>query len=401
MSFGSRTAAGAIWSSAGLNRCTGLSAETPDGAFYVFASCTGLIGAEWSGGRLATDVLVADFLLAAAGVAVVPGSAFLASPYIRLSYAASDEPACRSPAADRGRVRIPDPALLAMTADLRSLIAAGTLVRAMAVHSPLSALLAAEAGFEALWASGFELSALYGVADSSLLTMTQHLDMVRAIVERTPTPVVADVDTGYGNAVNVHRTVRLYERAGASAVVLEDKTFPKTTSLMNGARQDLVRMEEFVGKISAALDARSDARLLIIGRTEALIAGLGTDEALRRAEACATAGADLIMVHSKASTPEQFEAVAAAWKRPQKLVVVPTAFPTMTTARIGRWPSIGMVIYGNHAIRASSAAMRRVFHRIADAGGAAGVDAELATVQEMFELQNTAEVESIERRFVK
>src|SRR4051794_38979989 len=125
-------------------------------------------------------------------------------------------------------------------AGLRTHLANRTLIRAMAAHSPLSAALAAEAGFEAIWASGFELSALYGVADSSLLTMTQHLDMTRAIAERVSLPIVADIDTGYGNAVNVHRTVQLYEQAGASAVVLEDKTFPKTTSLLEGARQDLV-----------------------------------------------------------------------------------------------------------------------------------------------------------------
>src|ERR1700676_5372562 len=117
---------------------------------------------------------------------------------------------------------------------LRDRMAAAGLVQVMAAHSPLSALLAEEAGFDGLWASGFELSALYGLPDVSLLSMTQHLDMVRAIVERCALPIVADIDTGFGNALNVIHAVRDYERAGAAAVVIEDKTFPKVTSLVAG-----------------------------------------------------------------------------------------------------------------------------------------------------------------------
>src|SRR4051794_10828936 len=98
--------------------------------------------------------------------------------------------------------------------------------RAMAAHSPLSAVLAEEAGFDAIWASGFELAALYGLPDVSLISMAEHLAMVRAIAGRCVLPIVADVDTGFGNAINVLHTVREYERAGAAAVVIEDKQFP-------------------------------------------------------------------------------------------------------------------------------------------------------------------------------
>src|SRR3954464_15497502 len=101
---------------------------------------------------------------------------------------------------------------------LRSHLQARRLIRAMAAHSPLSAILAEEAGFDAIWASGFELSALYGVPDVSLLSMTQHLDTTRAMAERCALPVIADVDTGYGNAINVMHTVRQYAAAGAAAV---------------------------------------------------------------------------------------------------------------------------------------------------------------------------------------
>ena len=185
---------------------------------------------------------------------------------------------------------------------LREQMARAGLVRIMATHSPLSARLAEQAGFDGLWASGFELSALYGLADVSLISMTQHLDMVRAIAEQSRLPLVADLDTGFGNAINVIHAVAQYERAGAAAVVIEDKTFPKVTSLAADARQELLRIAEFQGKVEAAVAARRDPDFL--ARTEALIAGLGEAEALKRAAAYAEAGADLILVHSKQNTPD-------------------------------------------------------------------------------------------------
>lgn len=158
---------------------------------------------------------------------------------------------------------------------LRARMAETDLVHIMAAHSPFSAILAEEAGFDGLWGSGLELSALYGLPDMSLISMTQHLDMLRAIAGRTRLPIVADIDTGYGNAINVIHAITEYERAGASAVVIEDKTFPKVTSLVADGRQHLLRVEEFQGKIEAAIKARSDPDFLVIARTEALIAGLG------------------------------------------------------------------------------------------------------------------------------
>src|SRR5580693_3986856 len=138
---------------------------------------------------------------------------------------------------------------------LKDKLASGDLITLMSAHNPLSARLAEEAGFDGIWASGFELSAAYGVPDASLLSFTQHLDMTRAIVEQTTIPVVADIDTGYGNAINVSHVVARYAEAGAAAVVMEDKLFPKDTSLLAGGRQELVRIAEFQGKIEAAREA--------------------------------------------------------------------------------------------------------------------------------------------------
>jgi phosphoenolpyruvate phosphomutase len=284
---------------------------------------------------------------------------------------------------------------------LRETLARAGLVEAMAAHSPLSAMLAAEAGFDAIWASGFELSALYGVPDVSVVSMTQHLDMTRAMVDRGGLPVVADIDTGFGNAINVLYAVEQYERAGAAAIVMEDKSFPKVTSLIAGGRQEMVRIEEFQGKIEAARVARRDPSFVIVARTEALIAGLGQDEALKRARAYEAAGADMILVHSKQKTPDEIEAFARAWDGKVPLALVPTAYPQMTVARVRALGKVGLLIWGNHAIRASVGAMRETFARIRRDGGIHGVEASIATVDDVFDLQGMGRVKDDEKRFLR
>jgi phosphoenolpyruvate phosphomutase len=284
---------------------------------------------------------------------------------------------------------------------LKDKMAGSGLVHIMAAHSPLSARLAEEAGFDGIWASGFELSALYGLADVSLLSMTQHLDMMRAMAEQMELPIVADIDTGFGNAINVIYAVRQYERAGASAVVIEDKSFPKVTSLVADGRQDLLRIEEFQGKIEAACRTRTDPDFLVIARDEALIAGLGQDEALKRASAYEEAGADMILIHSKQKTPEEVERFVGAWKGKVPIVIVPTAYPEMTADRIRALGKIKMVIYGNHAVRAAVTAMKGVFAAILRDGGIQNVNKDIVAVEEIFRLQGMDQVRINERLFLR
>ena len=275
------------------------------------------------------------------------------------------------------------------------------LVQVMAAHSPLSARLVEETGFDGIWASGFEFSALYALPDMSIVTMTQHLDMVRAMAERTTLPIVVDLDTGFGNAINVSDAVPRYERAGVAAVVLEDKTFPKVSSLVAEGRQELLRIEEFQGKVEAALAARRDPDLMVIARTEALIAGAGEAEALSRAAAYEAAGADMVLVHSKQKTPAEIESFVRAWQGKAPLVLVPTSYPELTVPRIKALGKVGMVIWGNHAIRAAVAAMRRVFARIRADQGIHTVEGEIAPVTEIFRLQGMDEVKALEARFLR
>jgi phosphonopyruvate hydrolase len=284
---------------------------------------------------------------------------------------------------------------------LRDKMADSGLVHIMAAHSPLSARLAEEAGFDGIWASGFELSALYGLADVSLVSMTQHIEMMRAMADRVDLPIVADIDTGFGNAINVIHAVQQYERAGASAVVIEDKSFPKVTSLVADGRQDLLRIEEFQGKIEAACQTRDDAAFLVIARDEALIAGLGQHEALKRAAAYEEAGADMILIHSKQKTPDEVESFVRAWKGRVPIVIVPTAYPEMTADRIRALEKIKMVIYGNHAVRAAVTAMKDVFSAILKDGGIQNVDKKIVSVEEIFRLQDMDQVKVNEKRYLR
>ena len=165
--------------------------------------------------------------------------------------------------------------------------------------------------------------------------MSIHLEIMHAMVEVQAGPVIADLDTGFGNAVNVAYIVPRYAAAGVAAVVIEDKTFPKDSSLRPGGRQELVSIPEFQDKIEAA---KATGSVLVIARTEALIAGLGQDEALRRGIACAEAGAELVLIHSKQKTPDKILSFCHAWAGPAPLVLVPTSYPQLPLGS-GRSPA--------------------------------------------------------------
>ncbi len=187
---------------------------------------------------------------------------------------------------------------------LRRLLDGPELVRAVGAHNGLTALLAARAGFEAIWASGFEISASHALPDASLLSMTQLLDAAEAMDMACPVPVIADCDTGFGGPRNVEHTVLSYERRGIAGICIEDKMFPKLNSFAAVAH-DLVPVPDFVAKVKAGKAAQKSEDFILIARTEALVAGLDLEEAVNRARAYAEAGADAVLVHSKSREPLQ------------------------------------------------------------------------------------------------
>src|SRR5712692_4982636 len=276
-----------------------------------------------------------------------------------------------------------------MSESRRLLLRGPGIVLAAGAHDALSAKLAEQAGFDATWASGFGISAVQAVPDANILTLTETLDAVRRIVDAVGIPVIADCDNGYGNAINVMRTAGEVERAGAAGICIEDNEFPKRCSFYAGVRRDLVPMEEHARKVEAATAARRDPGFLVIARTEALIAGLGQEEALRRARAYAEAGADAVLIHSKASDFHELHTFAAAWDRPVPLVAVPTTYPTVSAAELA--------VAG---FRMAIVAMREVLGEMRRSGTAASVEERIAPLEEVYALVGVPELRANEQRFL-
>ncbi len=269
----------------------------------------------------------------------------------------------------------------------------------MEAHNGLSAKLAEEAGFEALWASGLSISAALGVRDCNEASWTQVLEVLEFMADATAAPILLDGDTGYGNFNNARRLVRKLEQRSIAGVCLEDKLFPKTNSFLDGNRQELAGIDEFCGKLRAAKDSQLDAAFVVVARTEAFIAGLGLNEALSRAEAYAESGADAILVHSKRRDAREIMAFREQWTRDTPLVVVPTKYPT---APLDDFVDVGIsnVVFANQSLRTVVSALQENLRRLRDTLDLACVEDQIASVEEIFRLQNVQELKEAEARYL-
>ena len=270
---------------------------------------------------------------------------------------------------------------------------------AAGAHDALSAKLAEEAGFDAVWASGFGISAVQAVPDANILTLTETLDAVRRICDAVDIPVVADCDNGYGNAINVMRTVTEFERAGAAGICIEDNEFPKRCSFYAGVRRDLVAPGEHARKVEAAVAARHSPDFAVIARTEALIAGMGLDEAMVRARMYADAGADAVLVHSKASDFGELAEFGARWDSPVPLVAVPTTYPGVTVQELAA-RGFRLAIFANQPLRAAIVAIRDCLTRMRQARSIAAVEADIVPLDEVYRLVGVPELKANEKRFL-
>lgn len=282
---------------------------------------------------------------------------------------------------------------------LKQLLTSGRTEFVMEAHSGLSARIVEEAGFKAIWASGLSVSASLGVRDANEASWTQILDVVEFMSDATSIPILLDADTGFGNFNNVRRLVRKLEQRGVAAMCIEDKVFPKMNSFVNSEKQVLADVSEFAGKIRAAKDAQSSDQFVVVARIEALIAGLGMSEALRRGEAYREAGADAVLIHSKKSDGAEIFAFLREWGGRCPVVIVPTTYSGVATQRF-RDAGVSLVIWANHIMRASIAAMTETARRIHEETSVSSVEDSIVPVSEIFRLQDLAELLEAEKRYL-
>jgi phosphoenolpyruvate phosphomutase len=289
--------------------------------------------------------------------------------------------------------------MMRCTTRLRRLITRPDLAFLMEAHDGLSARIVEEAGFEGIWASGLTMSASFGVRDNNELSWTQVVDHVAFMAEAASLPVLLDGDTGYGNFNSMRRLVAKLEQVGVAGVTIEDKLFPKTNSFLRGEAQALADIEEFCGKIKAGKDSQSDPDFVLVARVEALIAGWGLAEALKRAEAYHAAGADAVLIHSRQSSPAEIFAFLAEWNRRCPVVLVPTKYWRTPTEDF-RARGVSAVIWANHLLRSAIGAMQTTARRVKEDECLVNVEPEVAPLQEVFRLQRDSELVEAEQRYL-
>ena len=280
---------------------------------------------------------------------------------------------------------------------LRALLAQEGLLTAPGVYDGLSAKIAEAAGVAVLYVSGGAIARSMGYPDIGLVTLTEmqkRLEEIRAV---TALPLIVDADTGYGNALNVIRTVRAYARSGAAALHIEDQVEPKRCGHYEG--KQVVDIAEMVQKIQAAVEACGDSGLLIIARTDAR-AVLGLDAAIERGNAYAEAGADMIFVEAPQSV-EEIERIALEVKAP--LVVNMFWGGKTPLVPVEQLAALGyrIMIVPSDLQRAAIRAMQRAAAEIRTHGHTAAMAQDMVSFAEREELIGLAEVQALQHRFLK
>jgi phosphoenolpyruvate phosphomutase len=289
--------------------------------------------------------------------------------------------------------------MLKKTTQFKRMLASDQVEFILEAHNGLSAKIVEETGFKGIWGSGLAISAALGVRDSNEASWTQVLEVVEFMSDATTIPILLDADTGYGNFNNVRRLVKKLEQRQVAAMCIEDKLFPKTNSFIDSEQQPLADVEEFANKIKAAKDTQEDPDFCVIARVEAFIAGWGLAEAIRRAEAYHTAGADAILMHSKISTAKQVLSFMKEWQDTCPVVIVPTMYygtPTHVFEEAG----VNLVIWANHLIRTSITAMQKTANEIYNTKSVQSVESEVASVKEIFRIQDADELKVANEKYL-
>ncbi len=282
------------------------------------------------------------------------------------------------------------------TQALRKLLAGKELIQAPGVADALNARIVAKEGYNALYMTGSGTTAgLLGMPDIGLLTMTEMVNNAERIADAAGIPLIADADTGYGNPINVRRTVRAYERANVAAIHIEDQQWPKRCGHFSG--KTLITKEEMASKIKAAVDARHDADFVVIARTDAYSVE-GCERAMERAKCYEEAGADVIFVE-ELRTVEQLAAVPRTFKIPALFNMGGSGKTPFLSPKEIADLGFRIVIYPNFIMRAQIRAAQLVLRELKSTGSIAKLDPMMAAWEERHDLLGMHEIQELEQRY--
>lgn len=281
---------------------------------------------------------------------------------------------------------------------LRQMMTGKQIVVAPGAHDALTAKIIEQVGFSAVYMTGYGQAASHlGKPDVGLLTLTEMVARASNIVEAVNVPVIADADTGFGNAVNVMRTLREYEKAGVAAIQLEDQVAPKKCGHMTG--RQVVSKEEMVGKIKAAVDVRTDPDLMIIARTDArTVHGIG--EALERAKAYEEAGADILFIESPESV-EEMKQITTSFKVPVLANMVEGGRTPFLPVQDLQGLGYDLVIFPTASTYLVTKALTRLMTVLKDTGTTVSLIPEMITFEEFNDLIGLTKIREIESIYVK
>jgi phosphoenolpyruvate phosphomutase len=270
------------------------------------------------------------------------------------------------------------------------------------VYDGLSALLAEKWRFDFVWVSSLCCSAAAGLPDAGIIGPEEVLNVIRCVRRSVDLPIVVDIDSGYGDPVKVFHVVEAMARAGAAALCIEDNPISKRCSLYDGYTRELASIEEHSARVRAARAGVAKARATcgIIARTEALVAGMGVAEALRRTSAYADVGADAVFIQSLDSTGNEVLTFGREWRRRTPIFIAPTRMPRVAKEQFFT-SGISHAIFANQGLRAAHAAMEHTFQILAEADSSQSIESEISTVAAIATLVGAEKVVELEALLAK
>lgn len=287
---------------------------------------------------------------------------------------------------------------LTARANLKDILQSPEVTFAMEAHDGMSSRIAQDAGFPVLWASGLCVSTAFGVRDANELAWSDMLRQVHNMSLCTDLPILVDGDSGHGNYNSTRLFARNAQAAGAQGVSFEDKRFPKMNSFY-GDEHDLVDKREFMVKVAAARESVGN-EFCIVARTEALVAGVGMDEALSRAAAYVEAGADAVFIHSRRPEPDEIVEFCRLWENRAPLVLAPTTYGKNLSREFYESLGISLVLWANHSLRAAYRAIQGVTNHLSRHQSLIGIPP-MASVSEIFDHYDYSEMDIAEQRLIQ